>query len=514
MANIQEYTPQIAAPEPVGGMSPNVELAGAAGRGLEKFGQNVAEIGDISYRRDAQEQTADVYSHFADKRAEQTQKLEEKVQNGSLEVGQFMDDYDNDTQSQDLQSGLTTREGRNFFERQQARLRGHILQMANHGATVVASNQAKGAWQDGLNQTANSLTANPSGFQDAYESQMEAVDQLVDTGGLPASMKDKAIKQMGGQLMMSTIRGWSQAGDGSDGLMSGPEKARKLMESDDAKRLLTPDQYHQMGLEINRQDKANDIESSRAQKAIEEHQKADAEKWGQDNLEKLSNNALSTKDVLGAVNNGTLKWEQGEKWLNLIQEGAKQDVKTNPRTKNSLISRIVNPDSPNPITSTEDLMPYVGKGISITDFNQMNGLFKKTPEQQASAQGEKAMFDSARRTIRFKNPMTNQYDVLGEQKLAQFMSDYTHAKQDVVKQGGKVSDLTDSNNPLYFGSRLEAYQTSMQDQMTHVATDRTNKALGLPRTSPDDASGKPPVPVSGARKPNESPADYLKRMGK
>lgn len=518
MAQIQEYLPQVAAPEPVGGMSPNVELAGAAGRGLEKLGGDIEQIGDVNYKRDTQLETADIYSYHADQRANKTDELQQKIQDGSLDVEQFMQDFDDDQGSENLQSSLNTRGGRAFFERQQARLRGQLLTAANHGASLITANRVKGDWINGQTQLGNSVENDPHSFKDAYDSSLEAIDEVIKNGGLPESMRDKAERQSGAELSKAMLRGYAKLGTSTDDqgnvTYDGIAQARSMLKDENVQKFLGPDQVHSMEGEIDRYERADDIEKIRTDKAVQEHQKAAAEKWGQDNLEKLSNNALSTKDVFSAVKDGTLKWEQGEKWLNLIQEGAKQDVKTNPRTKNSLISRIVNPDSPNPITSTDDLMPYVGKGISITDFNQMNGLFKKTPEQQAAAQGEKAMFDSARRTIRFKNPMTNQYDVLGEQKLAQFMSDYTHAKQDVVKQGGKVSDLTDSNSPLYFGSRLEAYQTSMQDQMAHVATDRTNKALGLPRTSPDDEQGKSPIPVSGARKANESPADYLKRMGK
>lgn len=498
MPQIEEYLPQVSVPEGIGGVSPNTEFAGALGRGLESFGSSIEDSAHVMHSKNAQQETADVYAHFADQRAYWTNKLQQQTQDGTLNVDKFTEDFENS--SGQMGDNLSTSEGKNYFERQQARLKGSLLQQANAGMAQVASNEAKGKWQDAINKSSSSLMQDPSSFHDVYEQGLESVDQLVKTGGLPEKFRSKAELQMGLEFSKGAIRGWAELD---------PEKAKHMLDQGAFDQFLDTDQKHQMLMEVDRYAKAQDIEGKRSQKAIEDDQKAQSEKWGQDHLQKLSDNALSTKEVLGAVQNGTLKWEQGEKWLNMIKEGTKEG-RTNPTTKNDLIKRIVNPESTNPITSQEDLMPYVGNGITITDFNQLNSLFHKTPEQQAIAQGEKALFDSARKTIRFKNMMTNQYDVLGEKKLAQYMGDYIQAKKDIQASGGQLSDLTNPNSPSYFGNKLESYQTSAQDQMNHMSQDRTDKALGLKSTG----STPNPTPVKQAKKPNESPADYLKRMNK
>lgn len=498
MPQIEEYNPQVAAPEGIGGVSPNTEFAGAFGRGLEKFGSDVAEGFAGLHRKNVNQESAEAYSFIADQRQQLSQNIQSGIQKGDLDVNKFTEDFDNqmDTYAQNLD----TSEGRNFFERQRARLKGGLLTQASHGMAQIASNQAQGNFQSGVDKSSDHLMDNPADFHDVVDQGQELVNSLVENGGLPEKYKSKALAEMGQKFAMAAIRGQADLN---------PDVARHMIKEGGFDDYLTGNQKREALQEVDRRASANEVEQNRTKKAVEDEQKAVSEKWGADNLEKLNNNALSTKEVISAVQNGTLKWEQGERWINMIKEGANQEVKTDPRVKNALIQRIVNPESHSPITDQADLMPYVGKGISVQDFNSLNSLFHKTAEQQAAAQGEKALFDSAKKTIRFKNMQTQQYDVLGEQKLAQFMSDYIDAKKQVKAQGGTASDLGNPNSPLYFGQRLDSYTTSQEDQLNYLAQDRTNKALGLKDNNPNQTA----APVKDARKPNESQAQYLKRMG-
>lgn len=502
MANIEEYLPQVSTPEPVGGVSPNIELAGAMGRAVSHLGENISQVGQTIRERSAQQETADVYADFANQRQYWTSRVQQETQDGSLDVDKISQDYDD--QTSDLSQNLSTPQGRNYFERQQARLKGQVLHMATSGAATVAANESAGSWQKAIDTNSAVVQQDPSQLQDLVHQGIETVDSLIQTGGMPEKMRDKAVAQMQSQYTESAIIGQAQ-----NGTKEGPSIAAAMLKDPAFAGALNVQQRDMLDGRIKAAARDHDVEQERTTKAVNDAQTKAAEAWGQDALPKLTQNALSTKDVLGAVQNGTLKWEQGERWINMIKEGTKQEVATDPRTKNALIQRIVNPDSQNPIDATEDLMPYVGKGISVQDFNQLNSLMNKTPEQQQLHQGEKSLFDSARKTIRFKNMMTGQYDLLGEQKLSQFMADYTDAKKAVGTQGGNASDLVNPNSPLYFGKRLENYQTSMEDQLNHQAEDRSNKALGLRPTG----NNPNPTPVKGARKPNESASDYLKRIG-
>lgn len=501
MPQIQEYLPETQAQGPIGGTSPNIELAGAVGRGIENLGAQLENSGQFLHRREAQQETADEYANAADRRAQYTERVRQETQNGTLDVDKVLQDYDDETSS--AGENLSTPEGKNYFERQTARTRAQILRNAQAGAGQVAANDARASYKTAIDTNSATLTRDPSPdhFKDMLDQGQETVGDLVKNGGLPAKMQGQALQEMGTQYSKAYISGLAQVN---------PEQARKDLDSPLFDSYLNADQRHQMSLEIDRYAAAKETEDRRTDRSVELARKAAQEKFGQDALPKLVNNALSTKDVLSAVQSGTLDWEHGERWLNMIKEGAKQDVKTDPRVKNGLIQRIVDPNNTNPIEGPEDLMRYVGKGISIADFNSMNSLFNKTPEGQATQLGEKALFQSAK-SIRFKNPMTNQYDVLGEQKYAQFMNDYVQAKKTAKANNISPSDLVNPNSPVYFGKSLESYQTPLQEQLSHVSQDRTDKALGLKRTGPDAPPAQPTD--KNVRKPNESAADYLKRRG-
>lgn len=501
MAQIQEYLPEVASPEPVGGVSPNIELSGAVGRSIEDIGNQVSQMGEVMHRRAAQEETADTYAAFADQRAEWTDKVNQGIQTGSLDVEQTMQDYDD--QTTDLGSDITTPEGKNYFERQQARLRGQILKTATTGQAQVAARQAQGQWQDAINKNSSALMSDPSQFEDVHEQGIEAVDQLVKNGGLPEKFREKAIQQMGLEYSKAAIRGMADVN---------PDAAEQVVRDGHFDSYMDSDQKKAMLGEIHMAQRGQDAEDSRADRAVDKAHKAAQEAWGAENFQALETGSLKPKDVIQAVQKGILTPEKGEHYIAAIQTSATRDTKTNPRAYNDLVQRISNPNSSNPIASPDELLPFVSKGQLAVDgphsLKTLRGLFNQTQDGQALQQGTKALFDAAKKSIQFKDDLNGTYSALGEQKLAQFYSDFAHAKQN-LPQGANPKDLVDPNSSLYFGNRLQSYQTSLQDRLTGQMQGRTNKAIGLPTPNNPDAK-----PTQSARKPNESPGDYLKRMGK
>lgn len=496
MPQIQEYQQQVAGQEPVGGTSPNIELAGAAGKGLEQVGQAVSEGTDLIERRAAQQETANVYADFADKREQWTTKLNQQIQDGTLDVEKFSEDYDNDTSK--LGDNLSTSQAKNFFERSNSRVRSHLLQLATAGKAQIASNEAKGQWVEAMNVNSSTIEADPTQFGDIHDHGVEAVDELIKSGGLPEKYRDKALEQMGVQFSHAALRGLAD---------QNPDHAREMLKGGAFDQYLNSDQKHQALGEINRVENAKEIDKKRTDKAVQDAKDAAADKWMNDNYAGIQSGSVSTKSVLQAQRSGVIDWQQAEQMNHLIDQSAKADVKTNPRVKNELIQRIVDPDNTSPIDDPQDLMPYVGKGLSIADFNQMNALLNKTPEQKAIHAGEKSLFDSAKKTIRFKDDLNGGYGALGEKNLARFGADYSLAKQKIKDAGGNVGDLVDPNSPLYFGNKLRQYQTPMADRYTHIAQDRTDKGLGLKPSG----SNPDPTPVPGARKPGESIQDWKAR---
>ena len=501
MAQIQEYLPEVEAQGPVGGVSPNIELASATGRGIEHLGEQLEEGADLLHRRAAQQETADVYSTFADKRAQYLNQIQQQTQDGTLNVDNIKQQYEDDISN--IGQNLDTPEGRNFFERQQSRLKATVLQTAAKNQAVLARNQTISSWKDGVSQSSTAIYNDPSQYKDTYDAGVETVDEMIKNQGLPEKMRDQAVQQMGVEYAKAAVTGTAK---------TDPDLAKKLLDNGEFDQHLNAQQKEQMYKAVEQQSRANDIEKSRAQKAVDDAKAAVTDKWFNDNYQKMEEGTLSTKDIMAAQKAGTLDWQDANRALKLVDESAKREFKTDPRLKNAIANRITNLDSPNAITDDQSIDQYVGKGLSISDANQLRTLLNRTPEQKAQVSGEKALFKSIDSTVRFKNMMTNQYDVAGEKKAAQAKFDYIQAKKDIQTHGGNPADLVNPNSPLYFGNRIQDYQTSPQDALTHQAQDRTNKALGVPSDEHQN-----PTPAKDAKKPEESGIDgmlkYKKRLG-
>lgn len=499
MAEIEEYTPQVEAQGGVGSTSPNLELAGSVGRAVERLGGAIEEGGQYIQQRKAQEETADVYAKMADQREFWTNEVQQRAQNGTLDTDKIKDDYDNATSS--IGDNISTAQGKNYFERQQARVKSHVLQMAQASAAQMASAQAKGAFETGMNKDSSTLMSDPTAFEDVYNGGLESVDQLIKTGGLPEKMRDKAVQQMSSQYAMAAMKGWTD---------NDPDTARKMLP--ELGKFMNVAQKEQAERQIDMADRANDADDARADRAEEKAKKAGSEKWLSDNFEKLQNGALPAKDVTKAVSTGIISEEKGQQLINVIRKDATEDLKSDPSVYTDLVKRIADPQANNPIVSLDDVMPYVARGDIAVDgphsLATIRKLMDTTPEGHMVKQGEKLLFRSATSTIRYKNPMTQQYDMAGESKLAQFMTDYAQERDTIRASGGKLSDLTNPSSPLYFGrpENLAKYQTSWQDQAQGIHQDRTDKALGL-------EDGQTPKDKA-VRKKDESAADYLKRIGK
>ncbi len=496
---IQEYLPEVEAQGPVGGVSPNVELAGAAGRGLEQLGSAIGESADLIHRRNAQAETADVYSAFAEKRAQYTDQIQQQVNDGSLNVEKFKEQYDQDTQN--IADKIDTPEGKNFFNRQQARLKGHLLQMASRGQAMVAQKQTVGAWQDGVTANSNAVEKDPNSFADTYHAGLEAIDELIKNQGLPESMRDHAVKAMGVEYSKAAIRGYAQNGD------TGPAQARHMMTEGAFDDFLDSDHKRQMSMEIDHYERANEAEDARQVRAQEKAQQLGSEKWVSDRFEKLESGALSTRDISNAVRTGQLKWETGERLINIVDKASRDDLRSDPVVKQDLIQRIADPNSTNPISSLEEILPHVGKGISITDFKQMSSLIDMTPEGSALKMGTKTLFDSAK-SIRFKDDLAGGYSDLGNKKFAQFQMDFIAEKNKIKKAGGNVGDLVNPESPLYFGNRIPNYQTPLGERYQQNTNNQVKQALGVTPT----ANNPNPTPLKEAAKPGEDPDAYLVRI--
>lgn len=277
MPEIQEYLPQVAVPEGVGGVSPNTELSSSVGRGLEAFGRDVSDTFTQIHSQNVAQSKADTFSYFSNLRADQTSQLQQQIQDGSLNTEKFLENYDN--QTTDFGGNVETPEGRRFFERLQARTRGELLKNANFGMAQVSANRVKGQWQDGINKLSLTLENDPLQFGDVVSQGHEAVDEMIQAGGLPEKLRDKATQEMTSKFAESALIGHAQIN---------PEDAMKMVHEDALGGYLTPEQRQKMVGIIHSYARDQKVEDERTTRAVEKEKKETQENWYQQNFDKIT----------------------------------------------------------------------------------------------------------------------------------------------------------------------------------------------------------------------------------
>src|SRR4029077_21104643 len=125
MPQINEYgAPEVAAQGPVGGISPNVEEMGALGRGIENLGTAVSQGSEMLHCREAQKETSNVYSRINALRVTQTEYLQQHASSPKFDIDDFKSKFAD--QVNQIGETLNTAEGKDYFERQSARLGGSL----------------------------------------------------------------------------------------------------------------------------------------------------------------------------------------------------------------------------------------------------------------------------------------------------------------------------------------------------------------------------------------------------
>lgn len=495
MPRIEDYSAQTEAQGPVGGLDPRVEAAGYMGRQVEKLGGVIGQTGQEIFKRQEQAEISDTYATFADARSKWTSDLQDQVQKGTLNVDEFKQKYQDFVDSQ--ADKVTTASGKNFFNRQAARLGGSLLTMAAHGQVAIAGAKAVADYQSGQNSLQDALMKDPSQFQDAIDSTHENIDGLTAAGSVPADKAPMFIGRASTDLAKAAVRGWAQID---------PVTAKKKLDDGEFDKYFDGDAKKQMYGEVQMAEHGKAIEDARIQKAQDDAQATKADQTMQDWLPKILSNSLSTKDV---TNNHDLDFGQKARILNMIEQNQNKEIKTDPRVVVSLARRALLPDGdPQKITDMSQLSPYVGKGLNLSDVTKINNFIAKTPEGIAINADRKKLLDYAGAALIKKDAMGIQ-DPQGQKNVAQFMTDLQNQEAQMRTQGLPLKSLYDPSSKDYFGNKIDGYKRSSQEIMQDQAQqykDAANKQINP--TTGQQLAKPPPDKIQ----PGESPADFLARI--
>jgi len=507
MAEIQEYTPQVSASEPVGGVSPNIELAGAVGRSMRGLGQSLEQAGQLFHRKAAAEETADVYADSADRRARFMAKIQQGIQDGSLDVDKVMEEYDNEESG--VGSNLSTPEGRNYFERQQSRNRGFLQKMAISGQLQVTSRKAQDTWQQGLNADTTSLysSQDPShAFEDYYNRSLESIDQLIKSGGLPEKLRDHAVMMTGRELAKAAISGEAA---------KNPAIAKHMLDAGAYDQFIDADLKKQLYGEIKTQQYAKTVEAERIQKAQKLAQEAKFNKWFNDVSDKLENHNLSVDDITQAFHKGDIDAFQRHDMIKMVETMNKRDSVSPSANELDAFRRIADPSLPEDqkISHPYEAMLLVGQGkISHKYYSEvLKPLLEaqQDPMLQASGQSLMDLYKKSQ-TLLYQNPMTGLMD--GHDRASDFLSDSVRTLANPKASGANPADLLNPSSPSWLGNKLFMYQSSPQEQFQSMADERVKRALNFVESRENPENKAPPPQALKADEIND-PERFLQRVG-
>ncbi len=523
MPRIEEYLPQVEASGPVGGTSPNLDQVQAAGRGISDFGTDLTQSLDLVQRRQEQAETSQASATFSDLRASYNQQIQDGVQKGTLDSQAIVDQYDKDVADQ--YDSYSTPGGKDYFNRQAARLRGTVLRNSMHGQATVAANNAKSDWTTSLNNDQNTVTSDPTQFGDVLDSYQERAGAMVDNGAVSDHDSDTMVQDAGKKLSYAAVRGIMQSDynrataqaqqvidqQGADALpkaealeaaVSGFKSATTKMAdgsyddylSGNDKKALASEEVQTQNravAEINRLITVN--------KAAAQEQ---AQNWGDQAWMKMHSNQL-TGDMIAKA---PLTWQQKQEWTDLLKRSTGEQS-TDPAYWNQLVNKVVTGQLTDPMA----VPALVRSGqLSTQDAEKLQKFIDTTPGGQALNFNRKQLLDVAKSSLVKANPMIGEADPKGEFNMAQFTQDLQHAEQNLRSQKQSVAPLYDTSSPQYFATpqRLQKYQRSQQEIMTDLSNQMTgnftkpvlsqnNPGVTAPTPAPKTLEGQAGTSKSG-----------------
>ena len=489
--------------------------AGIVGDSIANLGQAISGVADVMQKRKEQEDVSNLHVEISKTQSEFTNKYRQELQQGTLDVEKFNQDVQ--THFDKLAEGVETRSGRMYFQQAAAELKGHFLEQSAIGSAELAGERAKSNFMQSLNNSSSALLNEPSSFEITNKLQLQGIDNLVKTGGLPAQAAEKLRLESQNQLAKASIRGW---------IKLNPDIAREQLDKGKWDSHINGEVKDQLYGEIDTQIRANSVQEERMKKQKEEARQQAQLETQNDFLKRMQTGSLSPNDVL---NSDLDAFGSGSKeaFIRMIEvknkETNEKKITTDSSVFINLWDRTHLPDGdPNKITNENDLNKYFGRGLTVDNINTLRAEIqgKKTIEGGAEAELKKGLMDLAKGKLTRSNPLTGIRDPIGDENyqryLNSFLKDYAKKRQ----EGMSPEQLLNPDSKDYLGKNINQYIRSQRDVMRDMVRSQARTAVPIPQqdlNNPVQAAAaetlttkKLPLP----RQPNESAQDYLKRIGK
>lgn len=404
-----------------------------------------------------------------------------------------------------------------------------VNRFREHMTTKVASDQATMAGQAlavNLDQTKNLLSStvrnDPTAIDETLKLWESTVDSLVQTSPtLNATVASKVrgdlLNNGKGEIIKSGLIGLAAIN---------PDAATKVIESGRYGEFLSGAEAKTII--------ANARQQVRAARVDENYQRSNAEKAAKaasDERESqylkplfsddpLENAKVSTKAI---VNDPVLSTSAKERLVRIVEREQKPEAPTrvSHAAATDLFARMRAPEGdPTRITDSKAIDDaYIAGKLTRADHTWLRTEFKesRTPDGERLSEAKREFFQAVGPMIDKSNPLMGKLDQSGKMNTYRLEWALNQKIAEYRKAGKNPYDLLDPAKPDFMGSpaALAPYMKPIAESIRDQAQ-RLRGGSNL--TGPDreiisvDTQPAPPK-VERARKPGESPAQYLKRMG-
>lgn len=428
-----------------GGLTSSAGLArsGEMGRAVQRLGGEVGEIGDAVYKRQSQEETSDLNAAFSDLSADVTVEVDELVQNGTIDAQKYSETVNK--RVDELGNNISTREGRMAYERNAARLKAQAYKRAARGQAAVAGAKATANLTQELSNYSSSLFSDPSEFQTNYDAFTASLSDQVNNGALPAAEAEKLRLSAGKDMAKSAMRGWAQLD---------PDIAEKKLKKGEFDGYLDGEAKSQMQTYIDQRRNANEAKANQAEANQRRAQKLREDAFIDKNIRKIVDGTLSVDEIF---NSPDLSGRAKEQIIEKVKKHAKDGGgRSDPAVYTNISSRILLPEGdPNKISDSSQILSFVGKGLTMKDWESLNNDLQKTPDGQAMRASKQSAQSVAKSAILQKKVTgffgSGQYSSESQAQLQNWTNDVRALEQKFIEEKKNPRDLYDPRKPDYVG---------------------------------------------------------------
>jgi hypothetical protein len=481
------------------------DIDGGAGKMVSAIGQGVGAVGEVLGKREEQAELSDLHAKFAKTYADFSNQWQETLRTAKPGdkgiVENFMKGFDDHIG--EMESDVSTAAGRNFFKAHSAQLRADFTEKTVQGQAHLAGVKA---FQD-VKQAGDSYAAtvlnDPSSLPKVVKYNSEGLDAAIQKHNLSSEQAEKIRNEQESDLYKSAARGW---------IKLNPQVAKQKLDGGEFDQKISGDVKTQLYGEIRVAESAAAAEAERVKKAEKEALEAQREATKNGFVEKLQKNELAAQEIVDSNLDAAGK----EHYLNLLKVRQTERIKTDPKVFLDTLARIHLPaNDPKRLDNEDDLVPLVGNGLTFENLQQFRAEIqgKKTQSGEDESRQKVQVLNIAKGFLTKTNDLTGFRDPIGDEQFARWQSFMLTEDAKLRKDGVSAYDRYNPDGKFYLGNSVRQFIRSPQQQMQDMIRLNTPAKPAAPTTPTAGNAPGGASPKNEPRRPDESPADYLKRIG-